>query len=73
MLKLYAARPNHTVIGTVLGEGLLGAIETGGNTKVITVSMDVRNVDDPRKALEKLKTEHGVSQIDIVRINASQG
>lgn len=67
MLKLYALRPYHTVIGTIRGDVDFGDIETGDGSKIITVQMDVREVDSPEAALFKVKADYGITKIDIVR------
>jgi len=67
MLKLYAARPNYTVIGTTLGEIDLPGIVTGENTKLITIPMDVRDVNSPKAAIQELKEKLGITKFDVVR------
>nr|XP_018260963.1 uncharacterized protein I303_06680 [Kwoniella dejecticola CBS 10117]OBR83121.1 hypothetical protein I303_06680 [Kwoniella dejecticola CBS 10117] len=66
LFKQYSARPGYTVIGTVLPSAEnVGDIPTGEGSKAITVNMDVTDVDSPKRAIEELKSKHGITKFDI--------
>lgn len=73
MLKLYAARPRHTVIGTYVGAPLREPVATqlGEASRVITLHMDLFEASSVDEAFEALKLTHGISWIDIVSLKVS--
>jgi norsolorinic acid ketoreductase len=74
LARIYLARPDHTVIGSVRDETTAGVAElksfaTADNTKLLLVHIDSASVDDPKKALAKVQ-DAGIDHIDVVIANA---
>ncbi|UKZ75706.1 hypothetical protein TrVFT333_003398 [Trichoderma virens FT-333] len=74
LTAVYLLRPNHVVIGSVRDKSSpnhdeLKKLPTAEGSRLILVSIDSSELDDPAKALEHVQSE-GITYIDIVIANA---
>ncbi|TVY46624.1 Norsolorinic acid ketoreductase, partial [Lachnellula occidentalis] len=73
--SLYLAKPHHTVIAAVRSPSspstqALTSLPTGTSSRLITVKIDACIEGDAAAAVESLRTNHGISYIDVVVANA---
>lgn len=76
-MKSYLARPNITVVAGIRdpkssGEALK-ALPRAAGTKLIVVKIDSTSATDAKDAVQALKAEHGIQQLDVVIANAGLG
>ncbi|KAJ9602530.1 hypothetical protein H2200_013073 [Cladophialophora chaetospira] len=75
LLSTYLLRSNHTVIAGLRDPSSpssqdLDTLPKGEDSRVILVKIDSSSETDARAAVETLKSEHGISKLDIVVANA---
>ncbi|KAG4418389.1 hypothetical protein IFR04_008456 [Cadophora malorum] len=73
LLEIYLARPCHTVIAAVrdpTGASSLNTLPKGKDSILIIVKIDSSSETDPAAAITTLKTQHSITNLDIVIANA---
>lgn len=73
LLSTLILRPETTVIAAVrdvaFSKKTLSSIPVGPGSKLIVVKIDSTSATDPVAAVEELKTQHGISKIDVLVSN----
>lgn len=75
LLETLVQRPNTTVVAGVrniadASSKSLQTVATASGSKVITVAIDSNDDSSAKKAVEVLKTQHGITKLDTVIANA---
>ncbi|KAK0111558.1 hypothetical protein ONS95_001908 [Cadophora gregata] len=73
LLEIYLARPSHTVIAAVRDPSTaksLDSLPKGKDSTLIIVKIDSSSETDPASAISTLKTQHSITNLDIVIANA---